>query len=256
MSFSMCWADSLEADGHSAGQFTYPVGKLSIVLWRVNSQKAGGEMAGWPSGKLSYLGDLPLYFVAGKMTARARLRSLTALEMKRLHLREQVFGEAELGRSQLIEVARVLGLFLWQHSAFAGADAGAGQFRAAGHGNLGLFRQGTEAHVRDEDRDVEMQRLLGVGTDRPVPCPPGRPRATVGRQLRRENLNVVPLRQRRSRDAHRCQRSVMSSLFQAIPCQGVNQFNGWFFRGVLTDWHAIRIAVTPVLQPARPPSVA
>ncbi len=99
------------------------------------------------------------------MAAGAGLGTLAAFEMKRLRALDLVPGESEPGGCQLVEIPGIGRLLLGQHAALAGADARAGQLGAPGQGDLGLLGQGAEAHVRDENGDVQPQRFLRPGSD-------------------------------------------------------------------------------------------
>lgn len=70
------------------------------------------------------------------MPPGAGLGALPALEVKRLHPRQEFFTVTEARTGQFIEIAAVLRLFLRQHAAFAAAYPGTGQLRAAGHGRF------------------------------------------------------------------------------------------------------------------------
>ena len=99
------------------------------------------------------------------MAAGAGLGRLAAFEMERLHPHHLVPGEAEAGGGVFVEVAAVRGLLLGQHAAFAGGDAGAGKLGAARERDLGRLRQRAEAHVGDDQRDFQRQRLLRIRAD-------------------------------------------------------------------------------------------
>ena len=89
------------------------------------------------------------------MAAGAGLGALATLEVERLHLLQVVLGIAKHGAGQFIEIARVGGLFFWQHTALARADAGAGQFRASCQRYLRFFGKSTEAHVRNHQGNIQ-----------------------------------------------------------------------------------------------------
>ena len=97
------------------------------------------------------------------MPAGAGLRPLPELEVEGGDVGHLVERPAESSRSQLVEVARVLGLLLGQHAALTGADAGSGPLGTPGQRHLGLLRQRPEAHVGHEDRHRQFERPLGAG---------------------------------------------------------------------------------------------
>ncbi len=164
------------------------------------------------------------------MTARARLGALPALEMKGLHPGQQFLAIAELRAGQLVAIARILRLLLGQHAALPRTDAGARPLRAPGQGDLRLLGQGTEAHVRDQQRHPEHQRLLRLrphhqlGGDRHVL------HQGPGRQLRHHELQLVPMGQFTARHAHGHHGPVMAELRQALSGQLVDELEGGLLR--------------------------
>ena len=175
-------------------------------------RRHGGRALGQPPD----LGDATDDLGAGQMATGAGLGTLAELEVERLHVADLLERPSEAGRRELVEVAAVLGVLLGEHPALARADAGAGTLGAPGERHLRLERQGTEAHVRHEQRDVEAQRPVGAGPDRDV----GAHRFVVeqrsGRELGRDDLDRVPAREPVAWHPHRGHRPVMAELRQPV----------------------------------------
>ena len=216
MSRSMCWAESLKPMGMpSEPSRTWSANRLKSSI-ESQSGKRGGETAGVPSGRPRTSAMRPTTLWPGRWPPVPGLGPLPALEVERLHLLEVVERPAEASRRQLVEVAAVVGLLLGQHAALARADARAGQLGALRQRRLGLLGQRAEAHVGHEDRDVEPQRLVGVGPDAHL----GADRLVVeqreGGELPGDELQVVPRRQPDARHAHGRHRAVMAGLGQTV----------------------------------------
>ncbi len=90
------------------------------------------------------------------MTPGTRLGTLAALEVEGLHSLNQFDVPAESGGCELIEIARIGGLFFRQHAALAGTDTGTRKFRTGRERHLRFLRQRAEAHVRNEQRNAQL----------------------------------------------------------------------------------------------------
>ena len=165
----------------------------------------------------AHLGDLARHLVPRQMPPGAGLGALAALEVEGLHGLQLVPGEAETARGILVEVAAAGLLLLRQHAALAGADAGAGKLGAPRERDLGGLRERAEAHVRDDERNVERERLLRIGPDHHL----GADRLVVqmrhAMELRGDELDVVPARQVLARHAHGHDDAVVAGLAEAVP---------------------------------------
>jgi hypothetical protein len=130
-------------------------------------------------------------------------------------------SEPEPSRGQLVQVARVLGLLLGEHATLTRGDAGAGQLGAARERDLRLLRQGAEAHVGYEERDVEPQRLLRPRSDRDVAS--HLHLIELGRrgELRGHKLDRVPAWQLGAGDPHRRHRTVRA--LQPLCCERLDR---------------------------------
>ena len=218
----------LHPDGDAARQFPHTISKPAEIVRGGQIGERRRRNGGLPLGEPANGGDLPLDLAAGQMASGPGLRRLPGLEVKRPNVREQVFGVTELGRAQLEHVPGVGGVLFRQHSAFAGCNARARHLGTLGQGRLRLLGQSTEAHVGDEDRDLQPQGFPGIGADHQFGADLHIFSQRLGCQLSRENLDVVPLGKRRPRNAHRSHRAVMPGLVEPIPCQGVDEFQGRF----------------------------
>jgi hypothetical protein len=149
-----------------------------------------GLIASVPGVEVADRGDLALDLGPGQVAAGAGLGPLPALEVEGLHAGDLVEAPAEARRGVLVEVARALGLLLGEHAALAGGDAGAGLLGAAGEGDLRLLAEGAEAHVADEDRDLEAQRPFGARADDELGGDRGVVEQRLGGELAGDDLDV------------------------------------------------------------------
>jgi hypothetical protein len=198
----------LEADGYATGG----VARLSREGAEVGRRGPVGEARGGDRGlslrESPHLRDLALHLLTRQVPARPRLGGLPALEVHGLHLLELVHREPEPGRGQLVQVARVLGLLFGEHPPLARGDTGTGQLGAARERDLGLLRQRAEAHVGDEQRDVEPQRSLRPRADREVASHLHVVELRRRGELRRHELDAVPAWQLGAGHPHRRHRTV------------------------------------------------
>ena len=179
-----------------------------------------------PPGFGDPLGD----FGCRKMPPGAGLRALTALEVERLHVRQQVPAPAELSRRQLVQIAAVRSSLLSERTAFSGADSGTGELSALSERNLGLLRERAETHVGDEQRDAKHERPLRARADRQF----SRHRSVIRQRfhghLRGQDLNVVPVRKHAARNTHRPDLTVPSHCRQPVASHLVDESNRRFLR--------------------------
>ena len=107
---------------------------------------------------------------------------------------------------------------------------------------LGLLGEGTEAHVRHEDRDVEPQRLVGVRADahRGVDLDLVEQRETG--QLGGDELDPVPRRKLFAGHAHGRHRPVRARLGQAVGRELVDEADERLLH------HHVRVAVVPLVD--------
>ena len=124
-----------------------------------------GETAAVPGSSPADLGDLADHLFAGEVAACAGLGALAELEVEGLRAGNLVERVPEPARRQLVEVSSVGFLLRWEHAALTGADAGTGKVSATSQRDLGLLRERPEAHVGDEERDLEVEWPVGVGAD-------------------------------------------------------------------------------------------
>ena len=165
-------------------------------------------------------GDL----VARQVAARAGLRALAALEVEGLAQRSSLsMAPAEARRRPARRSSgSQASCSSGQHAALARADARARQLRALREGDLRLLAEGAEAHVADEQRDVEVQRLAGGGTDHQLGGDLLVLEQGLGGELRGQQLEVVPARQLRRGNAHGGHHAVVSEHRQAVACQALD----------------------------------
>ena len=207
----------LDPDRHAAGRLPQVVDRQLGVGRHRPLGEARRRDRGLPLRQPADLGDPADHLAARQVTAGPGLGALTELEVDGLDGRQDLLGVAEPRRGDLVEVARALGPLLGQDAALTRADAGPGPLRPPGQRGLRLLRERSEAHVGDEHRDLEPQRLGRPTADHDV----GRDRLVVEQgqpgQLSGEHLQVLPLRQVRARHSHRGDRSVMAGLGESRP---------------------------------------
>ena len=152
-------------DRNAAGNFTDPVGKSGKIGNGHKILKSWRRYGRGPFGKPPDLCNFAHHFTGWKVTAGAGFCPLTTLEMESLNPGQYIFPIAKAGRGQFIKITAVGRLFLWQHTAFTGTYTRPGLLRARRQGNLGFFRQGPKAHVRNKQGHLEDQRFAGIGSD-------------------------------------------------------------------------------------------
>jgi len=159
------------------------------------------------------------------------LGGLSALEMKRLHPRQQGVVISEVGGRVLVEISTVGLLFLGQHAAFAGADTGAGQLGAGGQRNLRLFGQRPETHVTDQQWDFEPQRLACLRPDHQVGANGHVLEQRLAGQLGGHELDVIPVGKLAARHPHRRHLAIGPQHAQPLPSEAVDEGDGRLLRG-------------------------
>ncbi len=116
-------------------------------------------------GQRAHLRHLVRHLLAHEMSAEADLATLADEELAAIGQLQMVRVEAVARLDALVEPLRRIAPLVRDHAAFAGAGRCAGHGGSARQGDLRLERQGAEAHAGDIDRDVELQRPLGLGAD-------------------------------------------------------------------------------------------
>ena len=176
-----------------------------------------GLIADVPGLEAAHLGDFADHLAAGKVSAGAGLGALSSLEVKGLRPARLVHGPPEPGRRQLVEIARVVLLFLRQHAALARADAGPRHLGSLGQRHLGLFAEGSKAHVAHEEGDVQAERPLRLRADDELRAHGVVVGQRTGGELGGEDLEVGPAGEIGERHAHRRNHPVVADLLQAVP---------------------------------------
>ena len=113
-----------------------------------------------PGGKRAHLGDLLGHLLAHQVAAEADLAALADEELARVGEHQVVRVEPVPALDALVVPLRRVVALRRDHPALARARRRAGHRRALGERHLRLEREGAEAHARDVDRDVELDRLL------------------------------------------------------------------------------------------------
>ncbi len=109
----------------------------------------------------AHLGHLLGDLLAHEVPAETDLAALADEELDRVREHQVVRVEPVPALDDLVVPLRRQVTLGRDHPALAGAGRRAGHRRALGQGHLRLDRQRAEAHPRDVDRDVELDRLLG-----------------------------------------------------------------------------------------------
>jgi len=157
-----------------------------------------------------------------EVTSRSRLGALAGFEVERLTLLHLLEAPTKASRSQLVEVPRVGLLLFRQHPSFARTDPCPDPLRTHGQGNLGFLTQGSEAHVRYEERDLQPERPVRSRPDdhlRPhlflvqERCPA---------QLSRKYLNARPEGKLRDGYSHGRYLPMVPDLSQSVPGKFLN----------------------------------
>ena len=129
--------------------------------------------------------------------------------MKCLALFDCLEAVAESRRGELIEIAACGLLLLGKHPAFTRADTRPRHLRTRRERDFGFLAQSAEAHVAHEERDVQDEGLLGARTDDELGADGSVVEKRQACELRRQDLDVVPARERVEANAHGGDRSVM-----------------------------------------------
>ena len=115
-----------------------------------------------PLRKVAHLRNAVGDLLAEQHSTAAGLCSLTDNDLDRIGAAKVVGVHAVARREQLVhELLRVAALF-FGHAAVTGRRAGADGGRAAAERLFRLRREGAEAHAGNRDRNVELDRVLGV----------------------------------------------------------------------------------------------
>ena len=96
------------------------------------------------------------------MPASARFRTLPSFKVKGLNTFDKFRFPAKPSRGQFIEVSRVFGLLFIQHATLARTYTCARHLRTTRERCFGFLRQRAKAHVRDKERDIQLQGLRGT----------------------------------------------------------------------------------------------
>ena len=122
---------------------------------------AGGRALVDPGREGAHLGDLLGHLLAHQVPAEPDLAALADEELDRVREHQVVRVEPVPALDALVvPLGRVVALGR-DHPALARAGRGPGHGRAPGERHLRLQREGAEAHPRDVDGDVELERLPG-----------------------------------------------------------------------------------------------
>ena len=213
----------LVADGDATGVAANLVGEVPDLAPVVPIGEARRRDRGRALGETPHLGDLALHLVARQMPAGAGLGALPALEVECLHMLELVPGKAEAARGELVKVAAAGLLLLRQHAALARADAGAGELGPARQRDLGGLGERAEAHVGDQERNIEGEPLLRARPDHHLGADGCVVEMRHAVELCGDELNVVPARQVLARHAHGDDDAVMAGLGKAVPGIALNE---------------------------------
>ena len=117
--------------------------------------------------------------------------------MKRLTFCDLVEAETEFSRSELVEVAAVCSLLFRKHPALTGADPGARALGSACECDFRLLAEGAEAHVADEEWDLQAKRFLRSRPNDELGADGLLIEKRRSSQLRRQELKVIPPGERR-----------------------------------------------------------
>ena len=109
-----------------------------------------------------------------------------------------------------------------------------------GQRGLRLLGERTKTHIRDEQRDLQDQGLLGVGADHQLRADLDVVEQRLGGELGGQDLDVVPVRKRRARYTHRHHVTVVTRVFQPMLGQVVNPPHRRLLRGWCSRRHRPR----------------
>jgi len=222
----------LEADRNTAGPFPDRIGKAREIGRRFQILDHRRRHRILARLDPAHLGNLRGDLGTGKYPADTGLRALATLEVKGLDLVEQILGVAVARWPQLEEVARVLRLFLRQHPALSRTDPGTGLLGAPRECDLGLAGQRAKAHVRNQQRHFQAQRAPALWPDDQSALDIDVISQRPARQLRGENLDIIPGWRALARHAHRNRWPLAADLVQPPACEGVDEFDMGFGVGV------------------------
>jgi hypothetical protein len=158
--------------------------------WSIRETRRRDGVLAFSSPRTSAI--LPVHLVPGRWPPVPVLAPCPPLKWKAWTLVQLVPGKAEARRGQLVEVARIGLLLLGQHAALAGANARAGQFRAAWRGRFSPLRTARRSSCRRRRAGCRAQRLLRIRADHHIRCRPDRRRAAAAVQLGGQDLEIVP----------------------------------------------------------------
>ena len=115
-----------------------------------------------PDGQRPHPGDPFGDLLAEQHAAAAGLGALAEDDLDGVGLAQVVGVHPVAGRQVLVDEVLGLAALLGGHAAVAGGGGRADLAGTPAEGLLGLGGQRAEAHAGDGDRDVEVQRVLGV----------------------------------------------------------------------------------------------
>jgi hypothetical protein len=113
-------------------------------------------------GQGTHSGDLIGHLLPHQVTAETDLAALSDEELHAVGETQVVRIEAIAALDALIIPLRRIAPFIRDHAAFTRTRGGTRHRRTARKRHLCLIRQGTEAHARDVDWNVEHHRTLGA----------------------------------------------------------------------------------------------
>ena len=116
-------------------------------------------------GQRAHLGDLVGDLLAHQVAAEADLAALADEELTGIGEPQMVRVEAVTRLDTLVQPFGGITPLVRDHAALARAGRGAGHGGAAGERDLGLVAERAKAHAGHVDRDIELQRPLGLGPD-------------------------------------------------------------------------------------------
>src|SRR5262249_30550727 len=115
-----------------------------------------------PDGKVAHARDAVGDLVAEEHPAAARLGALPHDDLDRIAAPQVVRVHPVAGRKHLVDERRRVRAFLLGHPAVAGRRRRADLARPAAEGLLRRRGKRAEAHSRDRDRDLQLERLARV----------------------------------------------------------------------------------------------
>lgn len=149
--------------------------------------------------------------------------------MKGLHIIEQVPAPAKLRRCELVEIAGVGLAFLEKGPALTRADPCSREFCATRKRDLCFLGQGTKAHIRDEQWDLEGQRSRSPRSKGDLSSDDGIVHQRLGSELGCQDLDVVPMGQVPSWDTHGPHFAMMTERLETISSKAMDTGDCRFF---------------------------